>query len=213
MRGRRLKKAAFAGSEADMRDALAGTMFTREARDGPPHSSAGARELSSEESRSVVFATPISAEQRRIRQNAVKRRETPSMPVPGFAAPPRVRNLLPSSRAIRRFRAEGPAHELRADSGDRACSAIGSRHQQPVPLRRDSRETDALVPRPRRGRRVCDSVSHRRWKASAVNEIGKRSSRAAKWLAMQFCRSVGAERTADVLYVRRLEGYLSTPKV
>jgi predicted O-methyltransferase YrrM len=46
-----------------------------------------------------------------------------------------------------------------------------------------------------------------------VTAISKRSSRAAKWVAMQLCRSVGAERTADVLYVRRLEGYLSTPKV
>ena len=46
-----------------------------------------------------------------------------------------------------------------------------------------------------------------------MNGISKRSSRAAKWVAMQLCRSVGAERTADVLYVRRLEGYLSTPKV
>src|SRR2546430_17596198 len=74
MRGRRLKEAAFAGSESDMRDALAGTMFTREARDGPPHSIAGARELWSEESRSVVFGTPISAGQRPLRQNAAKGR-------------------------------------------------------------------------------------------------------------------------------------------
>jgi len=43
--------------------------------------------------------------------------------------------------------------------------------------------------------------------------VSKRSSRAAKWVAMQLCRSIGAERTADVLYVRRLEGYFSTPKV
>jgi Methyltransferase domain len=41
----------------------------------------------------------------------------------------------------------------------------------------------------------------------------KPTSRAAKWLAMKVCRSIGARRTADVLYVRRLDGYLSTPKV
>jgi hypothetical protein len=41
----------------------------------------------------------------------------------------------------------------------------------------------------------------------------KRVSLAAKWLAMQFCRCVGARQTADVLYARRLEGFLSTPKV
>jgi len=35
----------------------------------------------------------------------------------------------------------------------------------------------------------------------------------AKLLAMKICRVVGAHRAADVLYVRRLEGYLSTPKV
>lgn len=36
---------------------------------------------------------------------------------------------------------------------------------------------------------------------------------AAKLVAMKLCRAVGANRAADVLYVRRLEGYLSTPKV
>jgi predicted O-methyltransferase YrrM len=36
---------------------------------------------------------------------------------------------------------------------------------------------------------------------------------AAKLLAMRVCRALGARRAADVLYVRRLEGYLSTPKV
>ncbi len=41
----------------------------------------------------------------------------------------------------------------------------------------------------------------------------KRISRAAKWVAMHVCRLIGARRTADILYVRRLEGYLSTPKV
>ena len=41
----------------------------------------------------------------------------------------------------------------------------------------------------------------------------KQGSRAAKWVAMQVCRSIGAQPTADILYVRRLEGYLSTPKV
>jgi predicted O-methyltransferase YrrM len=41
----------------------------------------------------------------------------------------------------------------------------------------------------------------------------RRASLAAKWLAMQLCRCVGARRTADVLYARRLEGFLSTPKV
>jgi hypothetical protein len=41
----------------------------------------------------------------------------------------------------------------------------------------------------------------------------KRISRAAKWVAMHVCRSIGARRTADILYVRRLEGYPSTPKV
>lgn len=35
----------------------------------------------------------------------------------------------------------------------------------------------------------------------------------AKLLAMKVCRAIGARRAADLLYVRRLEGYLSTPKV
>ena len=38
-------------------------------------------------------------------------------------------------------------------------------------------------------------------------------SRAAKWVAMNLCRSIGAAQAADLLYVRRLDGYLSTPKV
>jgi predicted O-methyltransferase YrrM len=37
--------------------------------------------------------------------------------------------------------------------------------------------------------------------------------RTAKLVAMMLCRMVGAHRTADQLYARRLEGYLSTPKV
>ncbi|MET0153816.1 MAG: class I SAM-dependent methyltransferase [Candidatus Binatia bacterium] len=41
----------------------------------------------------------------------------------------------------------------------------------------------------------------------------KRASRAAKWAALQACRIVGAQHTADILYVRRLEGYLSAPKI
>jgi len=40
-----------------------------------------------------------------------------------------------------------------------------------------------------------------------------RLDHAAKLVAMKLCRMVGAERAADMLYVRRLEGYLSTPKV
>jgi len=46
-----------------------------------------------------------------------------------------------------------------------------------------------------------------------VNTSGKQASRAAKWAAIQACRLVGARQTADILYVRRLEGYLSAPKV
>ena len=41
----------------------------------------------------------------------------------------------------------------------------------------------------------------------------KRVPRAAKWVAMQLCRCVGARRNADILYARRLEGFLSTPKI
>lgn len=40
-----------------------------------------------------------------------------------------------------------------------------------------------------------------------------RLDHAAKLFAMKLCRMVGAEQAADMLYVRRLEGYLSTPKV
>jgi predicted O-methyltransferase YrrM len=46
-----------------------------------------------------------------------------------------------------------------------------------------------------------------------MNTSRKQASRAAKWAAIQACRFVGAQQTADVLYVRRLEGYLSAPKV
>jgi predicted O-methyltransferase YrrM len=46
-----------------------------------------------------------------------------------------------------------------------------------------------------------------------VNVSRKQASRAAKWAAIQACRLVGAQQTADILYVRRLEGYLSAPKI
>ena len=46
-----------------------------------------------------------------------------------------------------------------------------------------------------------------------MNTSRKQTSRAAKWAAIQACRLVGARQTADILYVRRLEGYLSAPKV
>jgi predicted O-methyltransferase YrrM len=46
-----------------------------------------------------------------------------------------------------------------------------------------------------------------------VSASRKQASRAAKWAAIQACRLVGAQQTADILYVRRLEGYLSAPKV
>jgi predicted O-methyltransferase YrrM len=49
--------------------------------------------------------------------------------------------------------------------------------------------------------------------SATVISSSKRASLAAKWLAMQLCRCVGARRTADMLYARRLEGFLSTPKV
>ncbi len=49
--------------------------------------------------------------------------------------------------------------------------------------------------------------------AKSIVEVNKRASRAAKWAAIQACRIVGARQTADVLYVRRLEGYLSAPKI
>jgi predicted O-methyltransferase YrrM len=46
-----------------------------------------------------------------------------------------------------------------------------------------------------------------------MNTSRKPASKAAKWAAIQVCHLVGARQTADVLYVRRLEGYLSAPKV
>jgi predicted O-methyltransferase YrrM len=46
-----------------------------------------------------------------------------------------------------------------------------------------------------------------------MNTSRKQASKAAKWAAIQACRLIGAQQTADILYVRRLEGYLSAPKV
>lgn len=39
------------------------------------------------------------------------------------------------------------------------------------------------------------------------------SSRKLKWLGEKLCRLAGFDRAADLLYVRRLEGFLSRPKV
>jgi predicted O-methyltransferase YrrM len=77
--------------------------------------------------------------------------------------------------------------------------------------KRNIKELDAWLQRSFFSSLVRLAPAGKAW--AAMISSGKKASRAAKWLAMQLCRFVGARRIADLLYARRLEGFLSTPKV
>ena len=80
---------------------------------------------------------------------------------------------------------------------------------------------DAQGPGQRGPARVPQGLSDRelgytgdaRTRGGSMIAAHKRASKAAKWAAIKACRIVGARQTADILYVRRLEGYLSAPKI
>jgi hypothetical protein len=66
--------------------------------------------------------------------------------------------------------------------------------------KRNIKELDAWLQRSFFSSLVRLAPAGKAW--AAMISSGKQASRAAKWLAMQLCRFVGARRTADLLYAR-----------